>query len=1311
MGIRKTTDRILAVLLSLALLLPLFAFQGTTQVSAASETGTISKDWISGYYFDFTGVGLPCGSHRGQASMLTVNGKPAYCIELGEQIHTGDYTFKDAYSGMTETQRKLLIWTLIYGYTGTTKYGYSKNVEYYATQILCWIIENGYYSNSSKSTEIINAACDTNPDKSEIKACITKMRTQIDDHKVVPSFTKNSSSSASTQSLKYSGGKYTLTLTDSNGVAKYYDWSDFKDKGITVSVSGNNVTFTASSIFSGTKTCSVHRIKSQYLSSIKEIAPMYLLSSSNQDIIVHLNYYTDPVPAYLKLNIAAGDLVVSKTAEDGAKSGFKFQVTGNGIDKTVTTGSSGKATLSDIPAGKYTVKEISVNDKYVTPAQKTVTVPSGSSVTASFENKLKKFRVSLTKQDSSTGSTAQGNASLDGAVYGLYEKDGTLLGKYTTANGGKITSGYFACQDGAYIQEITPPKGYLKDNTKYTLKSDDSNFTVEKNTVSQTVKDTVIKGQVKIHKTMEIPDPGDGTDVLVTPEAGAQFQVYLKSAGSYTKAKPDEKDIITLDKNGDGTSKKLPYGTYTVHQIKGADNTKFVPDFEVSVTENNKVYPYDKLNELMKSNLTVVKKDTSTGETIALSRIGFKIKNLTTNQWITETDPKTGEETDTFYTSDKGVIMLKEKLYVGDYELYEVKRPDNYAQVLDPLTFEITPETVDTMVTVEFENTPQKGRIALYKEGEVITGADMVQTELGILTQPIYETRIIGGAVYNIEAAEDIVIGNVVRHKKGEVIQTLTTKKGEPVYSDYLYPGNYVLVEQTPPDDMLLDPTPIPFTITDDEAAEVIQPDLEITVKDSRPAVEISLLKSMEQDGHYQIGMYGEYQNIRFGLFAGEDVLDYDGNLAIPKDTLMFVCGIDDELKGKFNTPNIPLAKLYVKEIATDEHYILSGQQYPVEPERDNADQNGMISISVNDGEEIGNEIIRGKIEGMKIDQDGEPLPHTVFGLFRADEQNLDKDHALYVTESAENGSFVFEDIPYGLYQLYELERVYGYEALTEPIMVEVTEDGQVIELEIENTLIVGSAMLSKLDSEFPDTLLTGAEFEIIRDSNGNKEYDEGDTVLGIMEETAPGSYQYEGLFEGDYLCHEKTAPVNFLPDPDYYPFSIVHNGDIAVIENKAHTGFVNHPMEGSVIIKKTGDDNPWGLTGVVIGLFDKDGKLIGKQTTDENGEVRFNHLRVGEYFYCELETIDGYELNPDLYRFEIAGHNEIVHAGLTNFAKVGKVRFLSPDGQTVDLTEIPTTGDKIADLFLLIGFAAVSLSGFFLVLWLKEKSNRKREQ
>ncbi|WP_083712053.1 SpaA isopeptide-forming pilin-related protein [Massiliimalia massiliensis] len=1282
MNTRKNiTRRVLSLLLALFIILPVCTFQGGLQVSAASVSGTIAKSWISGYYFDFTGVGLPCGSHRGQASMLKVNGKPAYCIELGEQVYTGDYTFKDAYNKLSTAEKKLLQYTLIYGYTGSVKYGYSKNVEYYATQILCWIIENGYYNNSSKSTEIINAACKTNPDKSDIKACITKMRTQIDDHAVIPSFAKSSSSSAATQSLKYSGGKYTLTLTDKNGAAKYYDWSDFKSKGIAVSVSGNKVTFTASKIFTGTKNCKLTRTKSQYLSSISEVAPMYLASSSNQDLVVHLNQYADPVTAYLKLNVAAGDLIVSKTAEDGAKSGFKFQVTGNGIDETVTTGSNGKATLSDIPAGKYTVKESSVNDKYVTPAQQTVTVPAGSSVTASFTNKLKKFQVSLVKKDSESSSNPQGNASLDGAVYGLYEKDGTLLEKLITSNGGKASSSYYPCQDGAYIQEITPPKGYLKDSTKYTLKAGSANFTIEKNTISQTVADDVITGRIAVAKKKEIPDPESGTDVDLSSEENAEFQIYLKSAGSYDKAKETERDILKTDSAGYDQSKELPYGTYVLHQTKGDETTKFV-DREITISENGKIYFYDLLNELKKARIKIIKIDSSTGNAIPMSGIKVKIKNLTTGKWVIDH----GKEI--FESTEDGTIELSVMLYVGKYEIYEVEAPESFAFLTEPLEFEIKAEDCDKTVTVNLENTPQKGRIALYKEGEVITGADMVQTELGILTQPIYETRVIGGAVYNIEAAEDIVIGNVVRHKKGDVIETLTTKKGEAVYSGYLYPGNYVLVEQTPPDDMLLDSTPIPFTITDDEAAEVIQPDLEITAKDNRPAVEISLQKSMEQDEHYQIGMYGEYQNIRFGLFTGEDVLDYDGNLAIPKDTLMFVCGIDDESKGKFNMPNIPLAKMYVKEIATDEHYILSDQQYPVEPARDNADQNGMISILVNDGEEIGNEIIRGKIEGMKIDQNGEPLPHTVFGLFRADEQDLDKDHALYVTESEKDGSFVFDGVPFGIYQLYELERVYGYEALTEPIMVEITEDGQVIELEVENTLIIGSAMLSKLDSEFPDTLLTGAEFEIIADSNQNKKYDPEDQVVGTMTETEEGTYQYSGLLEGGYFCHEAAPPEQFLADENYYYFEIRENGEVAEIKN-ADKGFTNKPETGELWITKTDVSNGKPLANVGFRIRNiETGEIAAEGYTGKDGVVKFK-LRIGKYTYQEFDPLDGYRIDSRQFPFEIREDGQIIKAEMTN-----------------EKTEVPKTGDSpvlmIAASILILGSGLI-----LLVLWSRKRKGR----
>lgn len=492
--IKQAGQRLLAMLAAVLMMLPAF-LTGVPDVSAAT-TGTISTSWIPGYYFDFSGLGLDCGSFQGQASMLAVNGEPAYCIELGTHASAGSGSLSEVYSKFTTEQKNLIQYTLIYGYRGKTQYGYSKNVEYYATQILCWIIQNGYYNNSSMSSRITEAAMSSNPDKADIRACISKMREGIDSHEKRPSFMSASSSSAKEYKLKPDGsGKYSVILTDTNNVASYFQWGTAN--GVTATVSGNKVTFTASSAFNDVKSFGTQKIKSKYISKIDEVSPMYLSSSSNQDMVCDLGGRTDPVRAYMKLSIDSGDLKIEKASEDGTLSGFQFRVTGNGIDRTITTNASGTATLNDIPAGKYTVTEVSVPDRYAEPDAQSVTVVSGQTVTVKFHNQLKKVRVQAAKQDAETA-TAQGDASLSGAVYGLYDASGNLLGEYTTDGDGSFTTEYFTCEAGMYLQEITPPAGYLKNDTKYTLSTGADQFTVEYNTVEQTVKDSVIKGRVMI---------------------------------------------------------------------------------------------------------------------------------------------------------------------------------------------------------------------------------------------------------------------------------------------------------------------------------------------------------------------------------------------------------------------------------------------------------------------------------------------------------------------------------------------------------------------------------------------------------------------------------------------------------------------------------------------------------------------------------------------------------------------------------------------------------------------------------------------
>ncbi|MDE5648756.1 MAG: TonB-dependent receptor, partial [Oscillospiraceae bacterium] len=384
------------------------------------------------------------------------------------------------------------------------------------------------------------------------------------------------------------------------------------------------------------------------------------------------------------------------------------------------TNSEGIAVLSDIPVYDkdnkkitYTISEKNVPVKYVVPANQKVTLTADATTEKTFKNVLKKFTAEVIKKDSEY-ETSQGDGSLAGAVYGLY-LDGELVDTYTTDENGYFKTKEYVCGDNWTVKEITPSEGYLLDDTIYSVGAEAKNYTVEKNTVKMTVKEVIIKGKISIVKHSD-----DGTTQIETPEEGAEFKVYLKSAGSYENAKDSEKDHLVCDENGFAETKLLPYGVYAVHQTKGWENTEWMQDFEVVISENEKNYFYLINDAVLKSFVKIVKKYAETGKTICASGIGFKVWDCANERYIEQKVNYPSEMVlDTFYTDESGTLMLPCELVYGNYELHEVQTANGY--VLDETPVSFTVDGKDEVITVEKFNTVQKGKISVQKTGDIFS--------------------------------------------------------------------------------------------------------------------------------------------------------------------------------------------------------------------------------------------------------------------------------------------------------------------------------------------------------------------------------------------------------------------------------------------------------------------------------------------------------------------------------------------------------------------------------------------------------------
>ena len=948
-----------------------------------------------------------------------------------------------------------------------------------------------------------------------------------------------------------------------------------------------------------------------------------------------------------------GNLQVIKSSEDNLVEGVKFHLYGTSlagiaVDEYAVTDKNGVATFKDVlisGSTPYTLEEVDTAIRYVVPEKQTAPIQWKEVTNRDFTNILKKFSVTVTKSDREKG-TAQGDAKLSGAVYGIYKGD-TLVDKYVTDSDGQFTTKEYVCDSDWTIREITPSEGYLLDKTIHKVGAEPKLFTIEHNLVANDVTEQVMKGNIAIIKHTD-----DGETKIETPEKGAEFEIYLKSSGSFEKADKDERDTIVCDENGFAQTKDMPYGVYTVHQTKGWEGRELMKDFDVFISQDGQTYRYLINNANFESYIKVVKVDAETGKTIPYAGAGFQIYDPVGNKVSMTFTYPTPTTIDTFYTDADGQLVTPEKLDYGKgYSLVEVQAPYGYVLDSTPVSFDVTEENSTqeggiTLIKVDKPNMAQKGTISVEKTGEVFFGVNVSgEEDEDVIYQPVYKVKGLAGAVYEITADEDVITPDgTLRYHKGDVVDTVTTDEDGTAKSKELYLGKYNVVETKAPTGMVINKEKHSVELTY-AGQDVAVTETATSFVNERQKVKISLEKILEQDEIFGIGKNNEIKNISFGLYAKEDVVSSSGTV-IPADGLIEIITLDENGAATANT-DLPFGSYYIKEIATDEHYILSDIQYPFTFKYAGQDTE-TVEIKVNDGKPIENKLIYGSVSGKKIDENGEVLGGALIGIFKADETEFTKEHAIMTATSEKDGSFSFAKVPYGKWIVREIEAPEGFVLDDTSYEVNIGENEQVIEVEITDEYIHGNIELTKVDADYPDNKLTGATFEVYKDVNGDGKLDDGDELIGNLEETATGIYEMKELLYGKYLVRETKAPEGFVLDKSVYSVFIEKDETTYKVENKAGVGFINEAMKGNLKIKKTSSDGKVeGFTFRVTGVNGYDSTF----TTDKNGEISVDGLRIGEYTVSEVSdnVSAGYILPADKKvtvkvgeTVEIEMHNEL---------------------------------------------------------------------
>lgn len=993
-----------------------------------------------------------------------------------------------------------------------------------------------------------------------------------------------------------SDGKNYTGTTNANGIA------EFTGLPVYDMTTGKEITYTISEI----------NVETRYETPK---AQNVTLTSGTVDLTVTANFVNE---------LKTGSIRINKQSEDNQNGDRTFTITGNGETYTITTGADGIAILSDIPVYnsanekiEYTISEKDVPIRYVVPANQTATLTADATVDVTFENVLKKFTVEVVKKDIENG-TAQGDARLAGAVYGIYNGD-ELIDTYTTDEYGSFTTHEFECGENWTIKELTPSEGYLLDTTVYSVGAEEKKYTIENNAIEMTVYETPVKGKISIIKHSD-----DGTTGIETPEVGAEFEVYLKSAGSYAEAKESERDYLVCDENGFAQTKMLPYGVYVVHQTVGWDNTEWVDDFEVNVCENEEDYFYIINDAVLTSYVKIVKKDAETGNIIPVAGIGFKVWNCDTESYVVqEIKYPAVIALDTFYTDETGTLMLPNELVYGNYELHEVQSANGYVLDSTPVPFTID-GTVDTVV-VEKTNKPQKGKVSVSKTGDVFTNVTMTSSsytdEDGNLVEnptiytPVFKETGLAGAVFEITAAEDIVTTDgTIRAKKGDVVATLTTDDNGYAESDLLYLGKYEVKE-----------TKAPYGYVQNVVSETVEltyAGQEIEVRDTvnqafingYQEVEITLSKFMERDELFGIGDNDEYVSVRFGLFAGEIITAADGT-SIPENGMIAEVSLGEDMTAKFDA-QLPFGRYYVQEIATDEHYMLNGEKYLV-----NFEYMGQEVTTVSfDCGTFENRLKRGNANGYKVNEDDEPLANALFGLFAVGTETFTADTAIKTAISDETGYFEFTEIPYGEYVIREIAAPDGYILSDKQYPVTINEDGDTVEITAENEAI--TVEISKQDiygSELAD-----AEMQLVNENGEVIDEWVSDGTNHVISE----------LKAGKYTLKETAAPDGYVIATDI-SFEVFEDGSVKV-ENVEATATTEdgHPLivmvdnTTKVEISKRDITTDNELAGATLQIIDDKCNVVEEWvSTDKPHYIEAQLIAGKTYTLTETAAPDGYTI------------------------------------------------------------------------------------
>ena len=970
----------------------------------------------------------------------------------------------------------------------------------------------------------------------------------------------------------------------------------------------------------------------------------------------------------------------------------------------VTTGADGTAKFTaDLPIGySYSVKEDQAPEGYVRNTEDVYTFQfsytNDKEATVSFAHTFSNDRVTakinLYKVDKETGKAVpQGDATLKGAVYGLYAREdvvhpdgatgtiykaGEQVASLTTDDKGQ------ACVDGLYlgkyyVKEITPPTGYLADTEEHDLVcSYEGDMTAEVKREC-TSSEQVIKQPFQIIKAAN--NGKTDADLL----SGAGFTVYLKSSltkkadGSYDfdSAKPvvsgeNGATEIFTDEKGYACSIPLPFGSYIVRETTTPHNYKPVDDFEVNITEHHPNEPQIwrvLLDEEFKAKLKIVKKDDETKKSVLIAGTEFKVYDLDNKKYVEQvtTYPVTTTHK-SYFTDSQGYLIMPKNLKIGHYRIEEVNAPEgytinkNYVEIaVDANTaYQMDSESGDAIITVDYENHPVKGKLTIYKKGEMLTG---------FKKDFVYEERYLKGASFHVYAAENIYTPDYQKDENGNrqliyakdaLVTTVTTGEDGKAVADNLPLGSYYVVEKTAPEGFVLnhDRSDVAFVYADQDTPVIEQ---EVTVGDDRQKVVIQVEKQDAENGATVAGAV-------FGIYNKADI-KADGKVIVKADTLLQEMTSDNDGLATC-TLDLPLGQYYVKELKAPAGFVSSDEVLNLDASYQGQDVKTVKLKTVKKNQPTTVEITKSdvttgvELDGAKLtvlDKEGNVVdqwtsvkdqPHVIKRLTVGEEYTLREEMAPYGYLKATDVKFTLEDRA-------EIQKVEMKDEVPTGLLI-INKNGEFLDKITLLDHVKGTVehLFEYVTGSLSDVTFDVFAAEDIKAADGvSEDYFKADEKVGTITTDSNGIAQMGDLPAGKYYVKEvKTAHGYVLDKEPRYVDLSYRDQDTPVITYDEK--WQNARQKVKVTVLKKEKDTDRVLAGGVFGLYtsediknakgevllEKD-SLIEQRVTDEKGQIIFTaDLPVdGKYYVKEIFAPDGFVTTEEVqeFTFEYAGEDQ----------------------------------------------------------------------